>query len=241
MGGLVDAALDPSGPAALDLVGHGVRQGGDRPGGRDDVAVAVEHPVELGQRQRTVPAQDRDAGDPQVSAAHGLRPFAGRRQGAAVDVRGTAALRPRHRWVEELAQVGEGVDEVPSLLRDVDEPVVELLQAVDERISFGLELDPPPEAEARSASEVVGAAATERVDRVGGGPLLWRGKVGVRDGWRHGHPPWSRRRRGGAATECGHCRRSAPRVFRGGVTPLSPVPRARTSVSIRRRFDTDVR
>jgi hypothetical protein len=165
----------------LDLVGHGVGQGGDGAPGTDHVAVAVEQPVELGEREGAVPPQDGDAGDAEVAAAEGLSPLGGGGQRAAVDVGRAAALRPRHRRVEALAQVRQRVDDGSSLLGDADEAVVELLQPMDEGVALGLDLHARPEVEAGCPPEVVDAAAPERVDRVGGPRLRWR-QIGVRIG-----------------------------------------------------------
>jgi hypothetical protein len=64
----VDAAFDPTGPPATNLVAHGVGEGLDRCRTGDAVAVDVEERLQLGQRERAVAAQDGQARRPQRAA-----------------------------------------------------------------------------------------------------------------------------------------------------------------------------
>ena len=64
---LVDAALDPSSPARAHLVAHGVGECLHWVRTRHSVAVEVEQRVQLGERESSVPLQDREAGRTQWS------------------------------------------------------------------------------------------------------------------------------------------------------------------------------
>jgi hypothetical protein len=68
-GAAVDAATEPEGAAALDLVGHGVGEGLGGMGRVDPVAVQVQPGVQLGQGQRAVGAQDRQGHRAQTASA----------------------------------------------------------------------------------------------------------------------------------------------------------------------------
>jgi pimeloyl-ACP methyl ester carboxylesterase len=182
---LEDAAGHPAGAPALDLVAHGVGQGGHRPSGGHEVPVAVQQPVQLPQRQRTMAAEDREAGDPQIAPADGLRSLGGRRERAAVDIGRAPPLRPWHGWVQLLTEVGERIDDGPALLGRLQEVGIDRRQAVDQGIPLGLQVDPRPQPEPGGPPEVVDRAAPERIR---GSTVARRGRRQIGVG--HGRLPF---------------------------------------------------
>jgi len=152
-GGLVGAASDSSGSALLDLVGHGVGQGGDGRGGADEVAVAVEKGVEVAQWGGPVPPEDREAGGTQSATTELRGALRDRWQGRPVEVGWADPSAPRDRRVEVVAKVGEGVDDRATLVREIEERVVDPPQAVDEGIAVDLQLEACSRVDARGLPE----------------------------------------------------------------------------------------
>jgi hypothetical protein len=210
----VDAAADPLGPFAGDLVAHGVGQRLDRGGTRQPVAVPVQELVQLSQRQRSVAGEDGEARGPEATPGQQLGPGRKRRQRRLVVVRGSTPLLPRDDRPEQVPRLVELIDQRPAFGGQRLDLGVDDVQPFEQIASLHVKVDPDPDVQARD-----GPGVDRRV---------------LRRRWRRRGDPSVERLESGGVGGC-HCG-SLPRVWTGGGAAAGP---RRRPPGGRRRSDHD--
>ena len=148
----VDAAAETDRAAHVVLVGQGVCEGLHGCAAGDLVAVAVDEVVELAERERSVPAEQDEAGGAEPAAPE--RECIGRHRRERLLVVGgwAAALRFGGDGPELLADAAEVGQDLEPLEGEGGELGVDLIELVQRGVALDLDADPRGRAEAGVAT-----------------------------------------------------------------------------------------
>jgi hypothetical protein len=139
---LVDPSFDTTDPASLQLVAQRIGQPLHRMGAGNAVAVEVKEPVKVGERQRTVPTEDRQTGGAQRPAPEGTVILGERRKGFLPVRRRPPTMAPGHPRPEALAPLIESAEQPPSLVGQPFELGIQLAQLREELLPLDMHAEP---------------------------------------------------------------------------------------------------
>jgi len=134
----VDAPLWAAGAGPADLVGHRVGESLHRGGGPDAVAVEMQKRVKIGERERTVPPEDRDTGRSEGGPPEPAGVGAQRSERGEVVRGGAAAVVVLDARPELVAEVVEPIEAGDSPMTELEELRVDLSEVGDDRVAFDL-------------------------------------------------------------------------------------------------------
>ncbi len=151
----VDAARPPLDAPGVVLVAEGVAEGLHGAVAVDEVAVAVQPAVDLGEAEGSVPVEDLQTRSTEGGAADRRRTGAGRWQRRALVGGWPTTSLPGDGRPEDLAQLDESFPDPVPLLPLAHHRSIEVDQACEEVVALDLELEPAtrPEAAAHAVVE----------------------------------------------------------------------------------------